>query len=89
MPKSVQNARTFAPIFMSEIPKMNLPRLILPTPPPPAVMMDGHTLIKADRSTLFLYDEANEELWSRIATGMQVHTFGQLLSIFTNRIMLG
>lgn len=35
-------------------------------------MLDGHTLIKADRSTLFLHDEKHEELWSRLATGMQV-----------------
>jgi GAF domain-containing protein len=34
-----------------------------------SVMNDGHTLVGAERATLFMVDEASQELWSQVATG--------------------
>ena len=34
-----------------------------------SVMNDGHTLVEAERATLFLIDEDTNELWSQVATG--------------------
>ena len=34
-----------------------------------SVMEDGHLLVNAERATIWIYDKAAEELWSRVATG--------------------
>eukprot|EP00536_Pseudo-nitzschia_multiseries_P015738 jgi/Psemu1/218980/e_gw1.942.23.1 len=35
-----------------------------------SVMNDGHSLVEAERATLFLIDEESKELWSHVATGV-------------------
>lgn len=35
-----------------------------------SVMDEGHTLVQADRATLWMLDDAKGELWSRVATGV-------------------
>jgi GAF domain-containing protein len=35
------------------------------------VMDQGHTLLGADRATLFMFDEEKKELWSRVGTGIE------------------
>ena len=36
------------------------------------VMQNGHQLIGAERCTLYLYDEASHELWTKVSTGADV-----------------
>jgi phosphoserine phosphatase RsbU/P len=35
------------------------------------VMDQGHTLLGADRATLFMLDDEKKELWSRVGTGIE------------------
>ena len=44
--------------------------MILPSRLMKMEMDEGHDLVDAERATLFMLDEEKQELWSRVASGM-------------------
>jgi Transmembrane protein 65/GAF domain len=50
-----------------------------------SIMDEGHTLVQADRATLWMLDEERGELWSRVATGVD----GTIIKVPSNAGIAG